>query len=213
MVPAGEFPRFFEGVLGLLPELPKQPVAPFDEGDSEPPIWIVQAPSIEDRDLVTPIEIPEIADPPEGDFPEGGEEGRFTGGASPGVDVIAVYCDFHRHRGDWGIYFFERPFLGFVLDMARVAGATPTATTGGALRQVLFHELAHFEVEVIGTELEDALGASSTCATCPRVSARRLSGQWVLSTRPWRLGERSRLPGANGRAQWLNPEAFSARRS
>jgi hypothetical protein len=58
----------------------------------------------------------------------------------------------------WGIYFFEDPMLAFASQIANAAGESINAIAPIVLRQVLFHELAHFRFEVVGTELEDAIG-------------------------------------------------------
>jgi hypothetical protein len=159
-MPANDLPQFVAGVIASLDEaddvdeaLDEDPVAPDDATST-----------FQDGDLVTPFEVSDdtsLVDggfPGAGGLPSAGQEGRFTGQVSPGAEAVAVYRDIHRYGSDWGIYFFERPFATFVRGTAREAG-TPLlgVVAAGALRQLLFHEQTHCEVEVVASELEDVL--------------------------------------------------------
>lgn len=150
------FPEFFES--GAAPSAPRGddlvPVAP--DGGSAP--WVAN-PFDPMEGPVTVIDVPD-ADPDYGGPPidldshDWGESGYDVDGA----DAIACYVPWHFSPQQWGIYFFQEPLLAFSEQIGNAAGEPVATVAPMVLRQVLFHELAHFRFEVVGTELEDAIG-------------------------------------------------------
>jgi hypothetical protein len=162
---ADDLPQLVAQVILSLGDVPDGDDEVHGEDQDEPDAAVS---TFQEGDLVTPFEVPDDASPIEGDSPAGGIQGGgvagagakagFTGQTSPGAEAIAVYRDIHRYRSDWGIYFFERPFRDFVRGTALEAKTTSLgAVRAGALRQLLFHEQTHCEVEVMASELEDVL--------------------------------------------------------
>jgi hypothetical protein len=116
-------------------------------------------PDEEETGLVTEIDVPFPEDVGEG---AGGDEGpapsgMFSDSGSAGADAIAHYKPWHIWGEDWGIYFFAGPFRDFVASTAQLAGCSFAQLEPFVLRQVLEHELTHFEFEVVGTKLEAIL--------------------------------------------------------
>lgn len=156
-----EFPAFFESAAANVPPASDDGLgqASPDWAQPYPAPWFVDPPAIGPDDQVTPIEIP--PGPPEPGGPpfdiesrDWGNSGHETGGA----DAIAYYVPWHADPAAWGIYFLERPLFAFVTDVAQDAGVPANSIAPVVLRQVLFHELMHFQFEVVGSELEDVLG-------------------------------------------------------
>jgi hypothetical protein len=119
------------------------------------PSWAL-LPDEEDSGLVTEIDVPFPEDLGEG---AGGDEGpapsgMFTEAESAGADAVAHYKPWHVWGDDWGIYFFAEPFRDFVAATAHLSGTAYAQLEPFVMRQVLEHELTHFEFEVIGTKLE-----------------------------------------------------------
>jgi hypothetical protein len=123
------------------------------------PVWAL-LPDEEDSGWVTEIDIPFPEDLGEG---AGGDEGpaptgMFSEEKAPGADEIAHYKPWHVWGEDWGIYFFAERFRDFVAATARLSGGAYGQLEPFVLRQLLEHELTHFEFEVVGTKLEAIYG-------------------------------------------------------
>ena len=119
------------------------------------PLWALW-PDDEPSGFVTEIDVPFPDDVGQG---AGGDEGpapsgMFSEAESAGADAIAHYKPWHVWGADWGIYFFAEPFRDFAASTARLAGAAYADVEPFVMRQILEHELTHFEFEVIGTKLE-----------------------------------------------------------
>jgi hypothetical protein len=163
------FPKFFEDALGpmLTVEVPGELTA--DENEAldpdgrfandplpiDAPLWALR-PDDEPSGFVTEIDVP---------FPNevlrdaGGNEGPAPSGTfseeeSAGADALAHYKPWHVWGADWGIYFFEEAFRDFAASTAQLAGVVYADVEPFVMRQILEHELTHFEFEVIGTKLE-----------------------------------------------------------
>lgn len=123
------------------------------------PGWAL-LPDDEDTGLVTEIDVPFPEDVGEGaGGPDGpAPSGMFTEEESAGADAIAHYKPWHVWGDDWGIYFFAKPFRDFVAATVQLSGAAYGQLEPFVMRQVLEHELTHFEFEVIGTKLEAIYG-------------------------------------------------------
>src|SRR5262249_38682554 len=118
-------------------------------------LWAL-LPDDESSGFVTEIDVPFPDDVHEG---AGGDEGpapsgMFSDEGSAGADEIAHYKPWHVWGSDWGIYFFAEQFRDFAASTARLAGAAYADVEPFVMRQILEHELTHFEFEVIGTKLE-----------------------------------------------------------
>jgi hypothetical protein len=123
------------------------------------PSWAL-LPDEEESGWATEIDVPFPEDVGEG---AGGDEGpapsgMFTEEESAGADAIAHYKPWHVWGADWGIYFFAKQFRDFVAATARISGAAYSQLEPFVLRQILEHELTHFEFEVLGTKLEGIYG-------------------------------------------------------
>lgn len=150
------FPEFFESGAAAVPASEGDWV-PVNPGPGLAP-WISDPFDPGEDDRITVIET-------EGDAATGGPpfdvESRDWGESGyegSGADAIACYIPWHSSPPNWGIYFFEGPLFAFARQIASAAGESANAIAPIVLRQVLFHELAHFRFEVVGTELEDAIG-------------------------------------------------------
>lgn len=133
-------------------------------GDAPPsagfPSWAL-LPDEEQTGLVTEIDVPFPEDVGEG---AGGDDGpapsgMFTQDESAGADAVAHYKPWHVWGEDWGIYFFAQPFRDFVAATAALSGTPYRQLEPYVMRQLLEHELTHFEFEVVGTKLEAIYGA------------------------------------------------------
>jgi hypothetical protein len=163
------FPRFFEEVLGPMVSINVPGQLEPDErnllagdayhADVTPsqsfPAWAL-LPDDEETGLVTEIDVPFPEDVGEG---AGGDEGpspsgMFSEDGSAGADAIAHYKPWHVWGADWGIYFFAEPFRDFVASTACLSGSTFMQLEPFVMRQLMEHELTHFEYEVLGTKLE-----------------------------------------------------------
>jgi hypothetical protein len=169
------FPKFFEEAVGPMASVavPGQ-LTPVEHdlldpnvryvGDAPPsagfPSWAL-LPDEEQTGLVTEIDVPFPEDVGEG---AGGDDGpapsgMFTQDESAGADAIAHYKPWHVWGEDWGIYFFAQPFRDFVAATAALSGTPYRQLEPYVMRQLLEHELTHFEFEVVGTKLEAIYGA------------------------------------------------------
>lgn len=127
-------------LTGTPPESPLWALLP----DDEPSGWVTEV------DVPFPDDVGGGAGGDEGPAPTG----MFSEGSSEGADAIAHYKPWHLWGADWGIYFFAEPFRDFAASTARLAAAPYADIEPFVMRQVLEHEMAHFEFEVIGTKLE-----------------------------------------------------------
>lgn len=95
--------------------------------------------------------------------PEALQEG--PSGGYGGADTIAHYWPWHLHGSDWGIYFDGPGFWVHVWQIHAQAAASgvslpPATVAEDVFRQILTHEQTHFAGEILGTELEQAIGRS-----------------------------------------------------
>ena len=166
--PAATFPEFFEGVAeqtgeprqGLRETTRTDPISAFPDDVVRAP-WLAPTPDPETDAIITEVAVVrmgEVASRTPFPIPQEIRAGRFTAAASPSVDALAVYRPWHFFYEDWGIYVFERPFFGLVLDTADLAGITPTTLASLVFRQVLSHEWSHFAFEITATEIESVTG-------------------------------------------------------
>jgi len=119
------------------------------------PFWAL-LPDDEDSGFVTEIDVPFPDDVGQG---AGGDEGpapsgMFSDDGSAGADAIAHYKPWHIWGSDWGIYLFAGPFRDFAASTAKLAGSPYSHVEPFVMRQLLEHELTHFEFEVIATKFE-----------------------------------------------------------
>ena len=119
------------------------------------PLWAL-VPDNEPSGFVTGIDVPFPDDVRQG---AGGDEGpapsgMFSEEESAGADAVVHYKPWHVWGADWGIYFFAEPFRDFAASTARLAGVAYADVEPFVMRQLLEHELTHFEFEVIGTKFE-----------------------------------------------------------
>jgi hypothetical protein len=119
------------------------------------PLWAL-LPDDEPSGFITEIDVPLPDDVGQG---AGGDEGpapsgMFSEEESAGADAVAHYKPWHVWGEDWGIYFFAEQFRDFSASTAQLAGTSYAEVEPFVMRQILEHELTHFEFEVIGTKLE-----------------------------------------------------------
>ena len=130
--------------LELPPDLPTWALLP----DEEPSGFVTEI------DIAFPDDVGQGAGGDEGPAPSG----AFSEQDSAGADAVAHYKPWHIWGEDWGIYFFAEPFRDFAASAAQLASAPYAQIEPFVFRQVLEHELTHFEFEVIGTKLEAIYG-------------------------------------------------------
>lgn len=82
----------------------------------------------------------------------------FTGLPDESVDnadAVAIYRPWHFFRDEWGIEIYEHNLLRFTHQIAEAMCESPYLLAPIVFRQVLEHEYAHFDFEVIATRFED----------------------------------------------------------
>lgn len=149
------------------------------EGRFGPPRWLFDEPWIQRE--IRDVDVPALADievPAEriGDIPDA-PTGPY-GTDIPDVDAVAMYKPWHFFGEDWGIYFVADNFELFVEELAVDAQQPMGVIEPFAFHQLLAHELAHFDFEVVATELEGLLDQS----LYREYSFRRYHG-----SNPWRV--------------------------